>query len=566
MRSVIITGSTIDNAMKKHLYLLLVLLSACSAKQQNDKELSLNSGSYMDEMHEKHSGEIVFMNDFISYADFEEYHIKSSLPYNEILDFNMRMFLDKTLTHYLSELAPELSVNELCDKGNFQFTFSVGGEEIWEHNLPVGAGSCEYKNQMTVYGIPLVHKDNPEHWGRYMWMKFLKRNGGQEALVGNNHTLTVDVRPYLEDSEFKTGNVIASGKVRLVRSDIEIDDDLIAIQKVKPFENWSVNQTGVNQSVIEDLNSKIALNYFKNINSIAVIQNSEIVLEQYFNGYNRESLHDVRSVSKTLVALFAGIAIEQGHIENVDEPISNYYELGNFHNYTKLKDSITIHDLLTMSSVFDGDDSDFSSPGNEEKMYPSENWVKFVLDLPAQKQETNWSYFTGGVVLLGDILNKAAPVQLEKFADNSLFKPLNITDYKWQYTPQGVPNTAGSFQLSTLDYAKIGSLYLNNGRYDNSQIIPEAWMIQSMEEHEIVPDRDKESYGYLIWKKHISVENKDMEVHYMSGNGGNKVWIIPSLDAVIVLTSTAYGQPYMHYQAEEILKEYLIPALKGSDI
>ena len=113
-----------------------------------------------------------------------------------------------------------------------------------------------------------------------------------------------------------------------------------------------------------------------------------------------------------------------------------------------------------MSSGFDGNDEDDSSIGNEENMYPTEDWVKFTLDLPYQDSLKNkWHYFTAGVVLLGDILNKSVPNGLEKYAENKLFKPLEIKNYKWQYTPQNVPNTAGGIQMNALDFAKYGRSY-----------------------------------------------------------------------------------------------------------
>ena len=116
-----------------------------------------------------------------------------------------------------------------------------------------------------------------------------------------------------------------------------------------------------------------------------------------------------------------------------------------------------------MSSAFNGSDAQSDSPGNEENMYPTDNWVKFALDLSMDSTKSNgqqWDYFTAGVILLGDILNKSVPEGLEKYADKKLFAPLNIKKYQWQYTPQKVANTAGGLQMTSLDYAKVGQLYI----------------------------------------------------------------------------------------------------------
>lgn len=121
-----------------------------------------------------------------------------------------------------------------------------------------------------------------------------------------------------------------------------------------------------------------------------------------------------------------------------------------------------------MSAAFEGNDDKRESAGNEEKMYPTKDWVKFTLDLPVDSvgAKGEWHYFTAGVVLLGDIIDKKVPGGLEKYADEKLFKPLGITKYKWQYTPQKVANTAGGIQMNALDFAKYGQLYKNNGKWN----------------------------------------------------------------------------------------------------
>ena len=100
-------------------------------------------------------------------------------------------------------------------------------------------------------------------------------------------------------------------------------------------------------------------------------------------------------------------------------------------------------------------------------MYPTDNWVKFALDLPmtANKIGENWNYFTSGVVVAGDILDKSVPKGLENYADKKLFKPLGITNYKWQFTPQQKPSLAGGLRMKALDFAKFGQLYKNNGTW-----------------------------------------------------------------------------------------------------
>jgi CubicO group peptidase (beta-lactamase class C family) len=259
-----------------------------------------------------------------------------------------------------------------------------------------------------------------------------------------------------------------------------------------------------------------------------------------------------------------GIAIKEGHIKDENQTLKDFYNLNDYKNFSTKKEKISLKSLLTMSSGFNGTDMNPDSPGNEENMYPTSNWVKFGLDLPMDENkiiEKNWDYLTAGAVILGDILNKTVPDGLEKYADEKLFKPLGISNYKWQFTPTNVPNTAGGFQMNSLDNARYGQLYLTNGLYKEKQILPEKWVQSSLSKHIAIPKRENEFYGYLLWNKKYIVNNKEIEAYYASGNGGNKIMIFNDISAVVVITATAYGQPYMHQQVDEIIQKYILPVL-----
>ena len=213
-----------------------------------------------------------------------------------------------------------------------------------------------------------------------------------------------------------------------------------------------------------------------------------------------------------------------------------------------------------MSSGFDGNDDDSNSPGNEENMYPTGDWVKFALDLPV-RSAGEWHYFTAGVVLLGDILNRKVPGGLDRYSKEKLFKPLNITKYEWQYTPQNVPNTAGGIRMNALDFAKYGQMYKNGGTWDKMQILPKAWINKTFTRQKQVPGRTNEYYGYLFWNKQYEVKGKAYEAFYCAGNGGNYILIFKDIPVVIVITASAYGQTYAHPQVTKIVSEYILPAL-----
>jgi CubicO group peptidase (beta-lactamase class C family) len=161
-------------------------------------------------------------------------------------------------------------------------------------------------------------------------------------------------------------------------------------------------------------------------------------------------------------------------------------------------------------------------------MYPKTDWVKFTLDLPMDSRKTNggqWDYFTAGVVLLGDILDKAVPNGLEKYADERLFTPLGISGYQWQYTPQKVVNTAGSLQMTSLDYAKYAQLYKNNGKWNGKQLLSKAWIQKTLSRQIPITGRENQFYGFLLWNKTLSYKDKTHEIFYCAENGGNQFMI-----------------------------------------
>jgi CubicO group peptidase (beta-lactamase class C family) len=375
--------------------------------------------------------------------------------------------------------------------------------------------------------------------------------------------LRMEIRPYVHIDTIKVGQLIASGELSIeVARNVKIDVTKIKLNRITPYSGIAISNESFNKEKIKQLKGAIDEGVFKKINGIVVLKNGKILIEEYFNGENRNSLHDPRSVGKSFTSTLTGIAISEGFIKNDTQAISEFYKLSQFQNFSPAKGNTTIKDLLTMSSGFDGNDEDVSSVGNEENMYPTQDWVKFTLDLPFRSAiKERWHYFTAGVILLGDIINKSVPNGLEKYADERLFKPLGITNYKWQYTPQNVPNTAGGIQMNALDFAKYGQLYKNLGIWDKRQILPKDWIEKSFTKQKQIIGRDNEYYGYLFWNKTFKAKNKSYEAFYCAGNGGNYILVFKNEPLVIVITASAYGQPYAHSQVTEMLSNYLLPAI-----
>ncbi|UMQ43856.1 serine hydrolase [Chryseobacterium sp. Y16C] len=505
---------------------------------------------------------IMFLDKVIPLENIKESDFLKTMTFQEDKDFDIRVFLSNSLVNYLHQLEPHLSADELLKNGNYQLNFIIDGKLIYTENLNPGAGTAESKKIKTNFRIPFISTTNEDSWGRYLWMRFYLANGGIDALEPGNHILKIEIKPYLKTSALKVGNVIAQGEIQLIIPKKSISEQQIAVQKIKPGSDWKVSEEKFSTERIRALNQKIAENRFRDITGIVVIKDEKLLLEEYFNRYNRDSLNDTRSVGKSFSSALMGMAIQDGFIKSENQSLKEFYNVRQFKNYSSKKDSVTIKSLLTMSSAFNGNDDDYESPGNEENMYPTKNWVTFTLDLPMTQNKIgkNWNYFTAGVVVTGDILDKSVPNGLENYADKKLFQPLGIKEYKWQFTPQHKPSLAGGLRMKALDLAKFGQLYKNTGTWNGKRILEKVWIKKSFTNY-FTENKNFEGYGYLFWRKVYKVGNRNFEAYQSSGNGGNKIIIFTEIPVVIVITAKAYNKPYAHSQADKIVQDYLLPSI-----
>ncbi len=480
----------------------------------------------------------------------------------ERCDLDMRVFLPTSLTNALHRVAPALSADELAQQGNYQVTFLVDGQKTYVETLPPGAGTPERKHRQTTFRVPLLSSSNEDSWGRFLWNRFLLR-GGEDALSEGSHVLTIELRPAIKG---EVGELLASGTLALQIVRPKVTEQQLAIQ-VRPGSGFERSHAHLDEAKIRELNRRVAQRTIKDLTSLVVLREGKLVLEEYFNGATRETLHDTRSVGKSFASALVGLALRDGFLPSVETPLGTLYDLQAFNNPSPAKAQVTVRDLLTMTSTFDGDDNDQDSPGNEENMYPTANWVKFALDLPMRTSSrthrgVDWAYFTAGAMLVGDVLHSRVPQGLERYADRALFKPLGITRVSWAYTPQKVVSTAGGLKLRSLDLAKFGQLYANRGRWNGVQVLPASWVDDTFTRHAELPE-GRGHYGYLFWNTTYEVDHVKWEAFNASGNGGNKIFVFQNQPVVVVITATAFNTPYMHAQVDRLLEQLVLPALSS---
>ncbi len=519
-------------------------------------------------IHEANRGKITFLSELVPVNEYQESDFVSNHEITENSELFIRAFLETSLTNYLHPLDTTLTADELARSGNYQLSFYVDGDLLYTENIVPGAGSPAAKHTNSILTVPLLSNEYTDFWSRFTWMRFYHRHGGAAALENGKHLLKIEIRPYLDSNGIIVGNLIAEGEIHLkLPTPPQISEAEKAVQPIRPQADWEVSNTQYDLEKIRALNEKIAQEKFKSITSIVVIKDGKLLIEEYFNGADRNTLHDTRSVGKSFASTLMGIAIQEDHLKNTEQTLGEFYALDQFSNHSAKKERVTLKSLLTMSSGFDGSDSNYDSPGHEEKMQQTDNWVDFTLNLPMntrRKIGEEWDYFTAGVLLLGDIMNQTVPGGLEKYADAKLFKPLGISDYKWFYTPQNAPYMGGGLEMRTLDFAKYGQLYKNNGMWNGKQLLSSNWVKKTFTNY-FVDTPNQQPYGFLFWNQTYTINNHSYEAFQCNGNGGNKVIVFNDLPLVVIVTATAYGQPYGHSQVDKMMENYILPAVINAE-
>lgn len=329
---------------------------------------------------------------------------------------------------------------------------------------------------------------------------------------------------------------------------------------------------GISKDQLQKLDNAVHDGKLQKVTSIMVARHGKLVYQKYYDGFTLDSLHDTRSVTKTITSILIGQAIEKKFIPSERTKAFEYFaDKKPIQNPDSRKNQITIEDLLTMSSLLECDDDNQFSSGNEERMYLTKDYFRFALNLSirgfppfATKPKDSpygrsFSYCTAGVVLLGGILERSSKMKVEDFAKKYLFDELGIRKFEWQFTPMGMPMTGGGLRLRSNDFLKIAQLFLNNGEWNGKHIISADWIKKSTTPY--VNARDNVDYGYLWWLQKFGPKEKAYSAYYMAGNGGSKIAVFPGLDMVVVLTSNMYGTSKAHQQSEKILSEYIVPSI-----
>lgn len=297
-----------------------------------------------------------------------------------------------------------------------------------------------------------------------------------------------------------------------------------------------------------------------NIHSVLVARDGKLVFERYFRGsdeipgriygrrvedvtFDADTLHDMKSVSKSVASLAVGIAIDRGLVGSINEPIFSFFpELSDLRSPEK--DRIQLVHALTMSMGLRWEEATPATGdenNDEARMNRARDACRYVLGLGATAPAgQEFFYNTGALALMSAIIRKATGRPLDEFARETLFEPLGIAAVEWERR-KGDTDAGGGLRLRPRDMAKIGQLVLAGGRWNDRQIVSKAWIETSTAPK--IEATSGMSYGYLWWLGRTRVEGREVRWIGALGRGGQSIRIVPELNLVVVVTA-GYYQDY----------------------
>jgi len=265
------------------------------------------------------------------------------------------------------------------------------------------------------------------------------------------------------------------------------------------------------------------------IHSLTIIRHGSVAVDAYFYPYDGSTVHDLASVTKSVMTTLIGIAIDQGKLRLEDTMVSFFPDRTIAHLDDR-KERIAVEHLVSMSS---GLECVEALEATQQEMMATEDWVQFTLDLPvAWEPGTKFVYCNPAMHLLSAILKQATGMTALEFAQVNLFEPLGIHDAEWAADPQGNNYGWGDLFLKPQAAAKIGFLWLHQGKWEDEQIISQEW-VQAASQRRLSATGRPEDYGYAWW---ISAKDETFPFVMASGVGGQNIRVFPGLDMVIVTT------------------------------
>lgn len=340
-------------------------------------------------------------------------------------------------------------------------------------------------------------------------------------------------------------------------------------------DGWPVSslaEQGMDAQKIGEASHRIRYGDFDEVHALLIVRHGRLVFEEYHLDqppHGPGELHNLNSVTKSVTSALVGAAVQQGYIKNTEQSILDFFpEHASIINADPDKAGLKLWHLLTMTAGLEWiGELGFEEGSDSWKIMRSDDAVRFMLEKPIiSPPGTKFLYCGGLTELLSATIRNLTGLQADKFAEETLFGSLGITDYQWRHLDDGLAAAGGGLRLRARDLAKIGQLYLNKGKWGERQIVPESWVTESTKDW--IATDEYEHYGFQWWLRPLSGMDghnpQTNDIYFASGYGGQLMYVVPRLDIVAVFqgnctenadTASQYLVPMV------ILHDYIVQAV-----
>ena len=350
------------------------------------------------------------------------------------------------------------------------------------------------------------------------------------------------------------------------------------------WQTASPESLGVDAAALERLTTAVRAWPELGVHAILIERSGRLIYEAYFDGFDERwgqplgrvsmtatTKHDLRSITKSVISALTGIALGEGAIKSLDQPLVQW-----FPEYPELntaeRQRVTLAHVLAMTSGLRwNEEVPYTNPQNDEiRMTRDAQPLRYALAAPfAIAPGSNFNYNGGLTQVMAAVIERATKTPIKDYARVKLFEPLGITDVEWLGDLAGMPSAASGLRLRPRDLAKFGSLYLHGGRWSGKQVVPEDWVARSTRRQvRFAPRAGADAggefgYGYFWWYSCYPTAAGQVEARTAVGNGQQRIFVLPGLDMVVTILAGRYNDFTIGGTlGSRILREHVIPAVK----
>jgi CubicO group peptidase (beta-lactamase class C family) len=350
------------------------------------------------------------------------------------------------------------------------------------------------------------------------------------------------------------------------------------------WQTANAESLGVDSAALGRLTATIRAWPELGVHAILIERSGHLIYESYFDGFDERwgqplgrvsmtatSQHDLRSITKSVVSALTGIALSEGAIKSLDEPVVQWFREFPDLNTTERRRVTLAHVLAMTSGLRWNEQVPYSDPQNDEiRMTRDAQPLRYALSAPfAVDPGADFNYNGGLTQVMAAVIERGTKTPIEDYARTKLFEPLGVTDVEWLGDLAGMPAAASGLRLRPRDLAKFGSLYLHGGRWNSKQVVPEDWVARSTRRQFRFPppsgaDKSGEfGYGYFWWYNCYPTSAGPVEARTAVGNGQQRVFVLPGLDMVVTILAGRYNDFTVGGTlGSRIVRDHVIPAVK----